>query len=378
MTMAKRTFKKKKPLNPVVKPAAEPVEEQEDMEDLAEEPSQAEVASSAKPQVGKAPEKEKNLTTDQQDLSELDQPEDTDLDEKVEEDQESPEEEQATETSEEIEPKEDKEVTELTDEPVFDEDEAEDDLAAIDNKPGPEVESEQTLDDLEDQNIEETVEESKPPQHLGEELNQKSEEVSLAAKTGADEAKLDEKLVKKEEPKKSSFLDELKEKEKKGSSREYHWSILVIVGVVIIGATAGYLSVMFGLIPNPFPQKPEQVVEQVSTPVPSPTEEASPSASINKEDVKVQVLNGTGVPGQAALVKLQLSKVGYKNFTLDNLEREDTSETKMEYSSQVSKELRTEISDELKKIFKTVKSDSQASDSAEFDVIITTGDTLAQ
>jgi hypothetical protein len=233
-------------------------------------------------------------------------------------------------------------------------------------KPG-DAETEQTLDDLEDKKTEDIEIDDESAEEVfeaGKNLEKKEEEVK------------EEPQVKGE--KKASFLDDLKEKEK-GKSREFHWGILAVLGIILITVTAGYFAIIFGVIPNPFPQKEQQKLPvQTETPIPTPIEEATDSASVSKEELTLEILNGTGIPGQAALIRTQLSKLGYQKFTLDNLDRDDTATTELNYTSRVSKDQRNEISAELKKIFKNVDTEEVASEEAKFDISIVTGDTLAQ
>ncbi len=116
-------------------------------------------------------------------------------------------------------------------------------------------------------------------------------------------------------------------------------------------------------------QPTKQPVVVLSTPTPVSGEEAK----LQKEDIKIQVLNGSGIDGQAGKLKDQLGVLGFTNVETGNVEGPTSNAAIVIFSENVAQEFQDEILIELKKTFMSV--DAQQLPEAEgFDVVITTGD----
>mgnify|MGYP001587692700 CR=1 FL=1 len=115
--------------------------------------------------------------------------------------------------------------------------------------------------------------------------------------------------------------------------------------------------------------KNDVVVEEKT---PTPTTE---KPKIEKSSVKIQVINGTGTPGQAGIVVKALEDAGYstENIKTSNAEEFDNETTTIE-AKENFEEIVKNIEDELGSTFDkiTVKSSNIDSDS-EFDIVIVTG-----
>lgn len=109
----------------------------------------------------------------------------------------------------------------------------------------------------------------------------------------------------------------------------------------------------------------------------SPTQEATPTEKpkVEKSAVKIQVLNGTGTPGQAGLVVKALEDAGYSadNIKSSNAEKYDNTTTTVTAKSGFE-DTASDIKSELQPTFDevTVESTNLASDS-EFDIVVVTG-----
>lgn len=66
---------------------------------------------------------------------------------------------------------------------------------------------------------------------------------------------------------------------------------------------------------------PEETVEQISTPTPTPT------IILERSDLKIEVLNGSGVPGTAAKAADFLEELGYQKPATGNADSYDYSST---------------------------------------------------
>ncbi len=143
-------------------------------------------------------------------------------------------------------------------------------------------------------------------------------------------------------------------------------SPLIIVIVIVAIAIAG----IFVL------RKPKKTEQTIITPTEekvqvSPTEE---TAEIEKNTVKIQVLNGTGTPGQAGEAVSLLEDAGYdsSNIKTDNAEEFDTRTTEI-----AAKEGYSKVASDIKKVlsskFGKINISSSLADDSEYDIVITTG-----
>ena len=97
----------------------------------------------------------------------------------------------------------------------------------------------------------------------------------------------------------------------------------------------------------------------------------SPTPQINKADIKIKVLNGTGTSGEAGLLKDKLTAAGYTSVELGNASRQDYTDAQVAFDSDVSQVVQDEVLSILKSTYKSVKETSGVG--AGFDVEIITG-----
>lgn len=114
---------------------------------------------------------------------------------------------------------------------------------------------------------------------------------------------------------------------------------------------------------------PEEQLEDVATP--QPEETATPAPEVDKEDVEIKILNGTGVSGEAGYLSGQLKALGYKTIDTGNASSSDATVTEVVFSSSMSSTIVDEITTKLKELYKSVE--SSTSNSLSVDVEITTG-----
>lgn len=95
--------------------------------------------------------------------------------------------------------------------------------------------------------------------------------------------------------------------------------------------------------------EPEISEVQVQEPTPTPT-----STQINKEDIKIQVLNGTGIAKAAAFLQEELNKLGYSNVDVGNVGEAKFSKTEITYSRSVDEQVRDEINEKLEELYQDV------------------------
>jgi len=144
------------------------------------------------------------------------------------------------------------------------------------------------------------------------------------------------------------------------------WVVLFTIAVIVIGGFV--LSRQQKKVPE---AKKDVVVEKKE---PSPT--AKPK--IEKSSVKIQVVNGTGTPGQAGIVVKVLEGAGYSadNIKTDNAEKFTTLTTTITARTDFE-EIVNDIKDVLKPTFEEVTVDSSnLNTDSEFDIVIVTGGKL--
>lgn len=120
-------------------------------------------------------------------------------------------------------------------------------------------------------------------------------------------------------------------------------------------------------------QKKATVVQKIE---PSPTEKPK----IDKSSIKIQVLNGTGTPGQAGTAVDALTKAGYSadNIKAANAKTYDNTVTTITAKDGFA-DVATDIRDTLKSTFNDVVIDSTHLDkTSEFDIVVVTGGKIFQ
>jgi len=139
--------------------------------------------------------------------------------------------------------------------------------------------------------------------------------------------------------------------------------LLSLIPVVLLGVTA-----FFTLRRPPRPAvtvPPQPTIEPTQAPSPTP-EAATPSASLT-----VQILNGSGTPGQAGLISTALADIG---FSVDQISTGDApaapAQTLIVFSPDVSNLLRTRVGDLIRRFSPEFSTTEVASPS--YDIIITT------
>ena len=168
----------------------------------------------------------------------------------------------------------------------------------------------------------------------------------------------------------NSFLTPEPPHEGIGMHRQYikkhPWlfALLSLIPLGLLGLTT-YLTLRRPTqVTPPVSRPPVIVVEPTSLPTPTP--EGTPSAQLT-----VQVLNGSGTPGQAATIQSALEALG---FLPDNISTGDAKSTPSQalviYSAKVPNSLRDKLGDLIKEFSPTFSAQEVASPA--YDIIITT------
>ena len=147
--------------------------------------------------------------------------------------------------------------------------------------------------------------------------------------------------------------------------------LLVIFAVLIIAGGASFLFIKQNR--QAVSPKNEAEITQVS-PTPTSAEESTTAAEIeeiSKEALKIQILNGTGVEGQAQDLADLLTSDGFSDIILGNSATADNTQTTAAFKDSISQTVKDNFVQKLEAIFETVEAETlQESD---FDIEITTG-----
>ncbi len=108
-----------------------------------------------------------------------------------------------------------------------------------------------------------------------------------------------------------------------------------------------------------------------ATVAPEATPAASPSASVDKSKIQIQVQNGTGIAGEAGYLQKQLEALGYTNVKATNAPTTNATDTTVTFSSSLDSGVVAEITHKLNAIYQSVV--TQTSASTTYDVVIITG-----
>ncbi len=146
----------------------------------------------------------------------------------------------------------------------------------------------------------------------------------------------------------------------------------IIIGIIIllVGIFVTYQITSKSKISNQTEEKKVTITETAPTPTEKP--------EIKKDTVTIQVLNGTGTPGQAGLVVKTLEKAGYNKDNIKTGNAEEYNNTVTTISSQEKyDEIVDDIKEALSDIFDEIKVKSAKLDSDnEFNIVIVTGGEL--
>ena len=141
--------------------------------------------------------------------------------------------------------------------------------------------------------------------------------------------------------------------------------MIIVVAIVVIVLIAGFF------ILRPFQNSSQTEITPTPAEEPSPTEKPQ----IVKDKVRIQVVNGTGTPGQAGTAVEVLTKEGYNKDLIKTDNAEEYATTPTTITTRAGFE---DVANDIKEILGekftdvTIES-SQLSEDSEFDIVIVTG-----
>lgn len=150
----------------------------------------------------------------------------------------------------------------------------------------------------------------------------------------------------------------------------YLW--IIIPTALLVGALVGGLITYFSGISRL--SKEDQTLAPSATVEPAiePTPTASPSSSLKREQIKLQVLNGSGISGFAGKAKTYLEGLGYKDVMTGNAKTSDFTNTVISVKDS-KKELLETIKTDLSKNYQVTEKTETLPASSKYDFVITLG-----
>jgi len=140
--------------------------------------------------------------------------------------------------------------------------------------------------------------------------------------------------------------------------KKFPTKLIVVIIVLILLVGGGWF--IFGRSRDD--ATPFEIKE--STPTPTPEK-------IEREEIKIQVLNGTGITGGAGSLKTKLEKLGYSQIEVGNAPTSNFTATELIFNDDVPKTVRDEIQELLEDTYQDVEVEENSLD--KYDIRITTG-----
>lgn len=184
------------------------------------------------------------------------------------------------------------------------------------------------------------------------------------------EEKVEEKETKVDSPKVEQ-VQEVVEDEDNEDKPNYLW--IIVPTALLVGALVGGLITYFSGVSN------QTTVEVTPTPVATTAPQnggteptATPSSTLKRDSLKVQVLNGSGVSGLAGKVKTMLEGLGYKGVVAGNASSSDFEKTEVAIKESKKEYLDLVIKD-LSSDYEAVEAEKALPANSSYDVVITVG-----
>jgi uncharacterized protein YxeA len=169
--------------------------------------------------------------------------------------------------------------------------------------------------------------------------------------------------------------DETNQPKKEGKS-VFKVILFILLGLSLVAIIAGgFLYYQKNM------SKTKTEVTPTSTPQESPTaapteKPASPSGTVSKvkfSDYSINLLNGSGIPGEAGKAKALLADAKFKKIDTSNAASYDFTDTEVQLKDNVPSEVYDKIAELLGSKYTVVKSDTVLKSTSLYDVVITIG-----
>ena len=204
----------------------------------------------------------------------------------------------------------------------------------------------------------------------------KEETSDVTKENESDEEKTNKKNMSSEEIK--DWLKEVrpeKEDELKKEKQEFPFKIFIWIFVVLVllGALAGgiyYYKTSLSEENNTSGEPGEEITQP--TQIPKPIEE-SETEEVDLKDYQLNVINGSGVAGEAGNVSGLLQTAGFSKIDSGNAETYNFTTTVVELKEEVPSGVYEKIEEALSEDYVVGKSEDNLDESSTYDIVITVG-----
>ncbi|QQS38715.1 LytR C-terminal domain-containing protein [Candidatus Woesebacteria bacterium] len=181
----------------------------------------------------------------------------------------------------------------------------------------------------------------------------------------------DQQVVRSEQDSSSGNPNKVRDR---GSKKRGKSIIFILIIIIIVAGLAGGAWYLLREPEIDTQSSPSQnlTMPETRTPTSTPVPTVAPKEDVDRKDVQVQILNGTGIAGEAGLLQGKFEALGYTSIDVDNAEDQDNEDTSITFSKELPDTLVDEITEELEKVFITVKT-KKATSTTEYDVVVITG-----
>ncbi len=163
--------------------------------------------------------------------------------------------------------------------------------------------------------------------------------------------------------------------EEKSKFDPFRWGAIFLVVFAVLALIGGGIFVYQKTLKSKG-EKSTAPELTVSLPESQPTEMAqvspSPTPKLNRADLKIKILNGTGVPGAASKAANFLEKLGWVGIKTGNADNFDYSQTVIKIKES-KKDYFSLLTEDLSKNYSPAKEGETLSEEEKFDVIIILG-----
>ena len=159
-------------------------------------------------------------------------------------------------------------------------------------------------------------------------------------------------------------IESVKENVPQKKDNGWVWMLVAFALGAVVGTVSGYMVAQV--------QESKVKTQNLTTVQTSPVPSASPAAAeVKRADLKVQVLNGSGVAGAAAKAKTFLEGLGYLDVATGNADG-DFAETEVELREDKASASGM-LTDDLKDEYTLAETVGVLDESSDYDVVITLG-----
>lgn len=173
--------------------------------------------------------------------------------------------------------------------------------------------------------------------------------------------------------------DTTKEQEKGGGRPVIKWLAVFVILLLVAGAVAGGIYYYKQNVPvqeaeettgpeNETAQQPEDHMEEEPTATPVPEEE------VDLTEYSVNVLNGSGVAGQAGAVADLLTEAGFADPDTGNADEFNYTVTEIQSKADVPESVTEELAAALRDSYSVNVLEDALDESSEYDIVVTVGE----